>query len=266
MNKKLLILLVCTVLLTAVLVACGNRTVDTRQYVNYIGVVFTNNASDVVHELFVFPSSTDGTGVFEQDMGYEIIRNTRDQRRYGSFGVTLEVVRTTYNVMARDRERGIYLFQGVPLTNACEAILTADVTGIPVLTIHHRDGIVDTMRAEPVREGDAPAHTHNPIRRELPIRFTLHNNTGESVTFVTMREAANPDIGEVYLFEDGALDTDDSAAVNIRLYEEDLVVTEWIIYVEFEDGSSMLSEDNFNPWEVEDLELAIVNGKLIFDE
>jgi hypothetical protein len=262
MNKRLFILLAGVLLLSLFLTAC-NRTVDTRQYVNYIGVVFTNEASDIVHELFAFPSSTDGTDVFEQDMGYDIIKNTRSQRRLGSFGVTLEVTGTSYNVIARDRDRNIFLFQGVPLTNACEAILTND-SGTPVLTIHHRSGIVDTMRGQAVREGDAPAHTHNPIRRELPIRFTIHNETGEDITFVSMREAANPDRGEVYLFhDDGVLDYEDSAAVNIRLYEEDLVITEWIIYIELEGGRLLLSEDNFNPWETEDLELSIVDGVLI---
>jgi len=231
--------------------------------VNYIGVVFTNDASDVIYELFAFPSSTDGTSVFEQDMGYEIIRNTRDQRRLGSFGVSLEAVDTSYHVMARDRERGIYLFQNAPLTNACEAVLTMD-SGTPVLTIHHRNGIVDTMRGEVVREGDAPAHTHNPIRREIPIRFTVHNHTDERITFVSMREANNPEKGEVYLF-DGMLHTDDTAPVNIRLYEEDQIIAEWIVYVVFEDGSSLISDNNFNPWEVDDLELSVVNGELILD-
>jgi hypothetical protein len=264
MTKRLVLLLAGIMLLSVVLISCDSRTVDTRQYVNYIGVVFTNEASDVVHELFVFPSSTDGTDVFEQHMGPDIIRNTRDQMRLGSFGVTLEVVNTTYNVMTRDRDRGIYLFQNVSLTNACEAILTAD-NRIPVLTIHHRSGIVETMRGQPVQEGDAPAHTHNPIRRELPIRFTIHNNTGESITFVTMREAANPDLGEVYLFDDGILDTEDTVDVNIRLYEEDQVITAWILYVEYEDGSTMVSYGDFNPWETEDLELSIVNGELVIE-
>jgi hypothetical protein len=259
---RLLILPASIILLFVILAAC-DRTVDTRQYVNYMGVVFTNDASDIVHELFVFPSSTDGTSVFEQDMGSDIIKNTRDQRRLGSFGVTLEVMGTSYNVMARDRDRGIYLFQGVSLTNACEAILTADA-GIPVLTIHHRDGIVETMRSEPVREGDAPAHTHNPIRREISIRFTLHNHAEESFTFVSMREADNPERGEVYLFE-GRLLAEDTAPVNIKLYEEDLVITEWIVYVEFEDGSSMVSINTFNPWEIDDLELAIINGELTIE-
>ena len=251
------------ILLSVVVMAC-DRTVDTRQYVNFIGVVFTNEASDLVHELFAFPSSTDGTDVFEQDMGYDIIKNTRDQRRLGSFGVTLEAVGTSYHVIARDRDRGIYLFQNAPLTNACEAILTAD-SGIPVLTIHHRSGIVDTMRGQPIREGDAPAHTHNPIRRELPIRFAINNNTDESITFVSMREAANPDRGEVYLFDDGTLDFEDSANVNIRLYEEDQIITAWIVYVEFEDESSLLSADNFNPWETENLELSVSNGELVIN-
>jgi len=262
MNRRLFILLGGIILLFMVLVAC-ERTVDTRQYVNYIGVVFTNEASDLVHELFVFPSSTDGTDVFEQDMGPDIIKNTRDQRRLGSFGVTLEVVNTSYHVMARDRDRGIYIFQNVPITNACQAILTNDA-GTPVLTIHHRDGIVDTMRGQIVREGDAPAHTHNPIRREISLRFTLHNHTEDSMAFVSMREAANPERGEVYLFE-GRLLTEDTAPVNIRLYEEDIGITEWVVYVEYENGSYMISADTFNPWDTDDLELSVVGGELIIE-
>jgi hypothetical protein len=120
------------------------------------------------------------------------------------------------------------------------------------------------MRGQIVREGDAPAHTHNPIRRELPIRFTLHNHTDEGIVFVSMREADNPDRGEVYLF-DGALHTDDTAPVNIRLYEEDQIITEWIIYIEYEDGSSLISEGTFNPWETDDLELSIIDNELILD-
>ena len=113
MKKRRSILLAGAILLSAFLTAC-NRTVDTRQYVEMFGVVFTNEASDVVHELFAFPSSVDGTDVFEQDMGPDIIKNTRDQRRLGSFGVTLEVVTTSYTVIARDRDRGIYLFRTPP--------------------------------------------------------------------------------------------------------------------------------------------------------
>jgi len=222
------------------------------------GVVFTNDASNVVHELFAFPSSVDGTDVFEQDMGPDIIRNTRDQRRLGSFGVTLEVVTTTYNVMARDRNRGIYLFRDTPLTNACEAILTYG-SGNLVMTIHHRDGSVDTMIGQLVQEGDAPAHTHNPMRREVPIRFAIYNLTGDIITFVSMREAADPEKGEVHLFE-GTLANDSSASVDIRLYEEDEEITAWIIYIETEGGIATTSGEVFNPWKIYDLDLILNNG------
>ena len=47
-RTRFFILLAGTILLFAFLTACDNRTVDTRQYVNYIGVVFTNDASDIV--------------------------------------------------------------------------------------------------------------------------------------------------------------------------------------------------------------------------
>jgi len=259
MNRRLFILLAGTIILFTFLTAC-NKTIDTRQFVEFFGVVFTNEASDVINELYAFPSSTDGTDVFEQDMGPDIIKNTREQRRLGSFGVTLEVVSTSYNVMARDRDRGVYIFRDTPLTNACEVIITFE-SGTPYLAIHHRDGTVDSMRGQLVVEGDAPAHTHNPIRREIPIRFTIHNDTGDTITLVTMREADDPDKGEVYLFE-GTLDTDDSASVNIRLYEEDQVITEWIIYIETGDDSFMISVEAFDPWDTDDLDLTIKDGVL----
>jgi len=262
MKKRLFILLAGTIFLSAFLTAC-NRTVDTRQYVEMFGVVFTNEASEVVYELFAFPSSADGTDVFEQDMGPDIIKNTRDQRRLGSFGVTLEVVTTSYNVMARDRDRGIYLFRDTPLTNACEAIFTFE-SGNLFLTIHHRDGSVDTMTGQLVHEGDAPAHAHNPMRREVPVRFTVHNNTGDIITFISMREAADPDKGEVHLFE-GTLDTDGSTSIDERLYEEDEEITAWILYIETEDGSSMISGESFDPWETDDLDLTKSGGALIIN-
>jgi len=260
MKKRLFIFLAGTVLLSTFLTAC-NRTVDTRQYVEMFGVVFTNDASDIINELFAFPSSTDGTDVFEQDMGPDIIKNTRNQRRLGSFGVTLEVVQASYNVMARDRDRGIYLFRDAPLTNACEAILTFE-SGNLMLTIYHRDNTVDTMTGELVREGDAPAHTHNPMRREVPVRFTIYNDTGDTITFISMREAADPDKGEVHLF-DGTLGADSSASISERLYEEDEEITAWILYIETENGSSMISDGSFNPWETDDLDLSISGGNLI---
>jgi hypothetical protein len=170
----------------------------------------------------------------------------------------LEVVTTSYNVMARDRDRGIYLFQGTPLTNACEAILTYE-SGNLILTIHHRNGIVDTMIGQLVQEGDAPAHTHNPMRREVPVKFAIYNLTGETITFVSMREAADPDKGEVHLF-DGTLDNDSSASVDIRLYEEDEAITDWIVYIETEDGITTTSGETFNPWKIYDLDLIINNG------
>jgi len=263
MKRRLFILLAGSILLSGFLTAC-NRTIDTRQFVELFGVVFTNEASDVINELYVFPSSTDGTDVFEQDMGPDIIKNTREQRRLGSFGVTLEVVTTSYNVIVRDMDRGVYIFENTPLTNACEAILTFEA-GNPVLTIHHRNGTVDAMTGRRVQEGDAPAHTQNPMRREIPIRFTVNNYTGDTITFISMREADDPDKGEVYLFE-RALDNDSSANVSIRLFEEDEEITAWIIYIETENGISMISDGSFNPWETEELDLTISDGVLIIDE
>jgi hypothetical protein len=84
------------------------------------------------------------------------------------------------------------------------------------------------------------------------------------MSFVSMREADNPERGEVYLFE-GRLLADDTAPVNIRLYEEDLVITEWIVYVKYEDGTSLITSDTFNPWEIDELELAIADGELIIE-
>jgi len=229
-----------------------------------MGVVFTNEAGGVINELYVFASSTDGTDVFEQDMGPDMIRNTSENRRIGSFGVTIEVINTSYNVMARDRNQGIYIFQNVPLSNVCEAVLSfARDSNNPVLTIYHKNGGVDVISGELVREGDAPAHTHNPLRRDVPVRFSLENNTLDVFAFVSMREAADPDKGEVELFV-GEIETGDSVSVSVRLYEEDEDITQWVLYVEFADGSSMVSFEAFNPWEADSLVVSVSGGALVF--
>jgi hypothetical protein len=230
-----------------------------------MGVVFTNEAGGVINELYVFASSTDGTDVFEQDMGPDMIRNTSENKRIGSFGVTIEVLNTSYNVMARDRSQGIYIFQNVPLTNVCEAVLAFEPgSSNPVLTIYHKSGAVDVISGELVREGDAPAHTHNPLRREVPIRFSIENTTGDDIAFVSMREAADPDKGEVELVTDTIADGD-SASVSIRLYEDDEAITEWILFVRFADGNSLISSGAFNPWETENLVVSKSGGALVLE-
>ena len=69
-------------MLSLILTGCGKGE-DTRQYIDTMGIVFTNNAKEVVNELYVFPIAIDGTSIFEQDMGPDLIKNTRQVKRIG---------------------------------------------------------------------------------------------------------------------------------------------------------------------------------------
>jgi len=262
MVKRLFLVLSILIVLSALFTGCSSKTEDTRQYIDTMGVVFTNEAGSVINELFVFPIAIDGTDVFEQDMGPDIIKNTSAQRRIGSYGVTVEVLDTSYNVMARDRSQGIYIFQNVPLTNVCEAVLTFDSTN-PVLTIYHKNGAIDAIVGQHIREGDAPDHAQIPLKREVTLRFTINNSSNNNMTFISMREAANPDKGEVELYI-GVLESGGSASLNVRLFEEDKEITAWILCVETADGISAISTDLFNPWEVNNVDISINGDTLVF--
>jgi hypothetical protein len=272
MIKKTFILLSVLIVMIVLLSGCDglstmfDRTVDTRQYIDTIGVVFTNEAVEVINELYVFASSNDGTDVFEQDMGPDMIKNTGERTRIGSFGVTVEVQGTSYNVMARGRQQDIFIFLNVPLTNVCEAVLTFDIvnrTSNPILTVYHKNGAVDVVEGRYVPPGDAPAHTHNPLRREVPIRFNIENISDHDFFFVSMREAANPEKGEVELYV-GLLEAGHSYNVSIRLPVEDEAITEWILNVEVADGVTVILREYFNPWDVENLTFSMDDNMLVF--
>ena len=238
---------------------------DTRQYIDTIGVVFTNEADDVINELYVFPISIDGTPILEQDMGPDLIKNTGSTRRIGSYGVTIELQYSSYNVMARGRQKDIYVFGNVPLSNVCEAILTFDRESgdSPHLTIRHRNGTVDVIAGNHLVPGDAPNHTHVPMRSMVTVQFTVNNNTGSDITFISMREADDPGKGEVELFI-GTLEADNSVAINYRLYEEDLEITEWLLFVRTADGKSIQFDEVFDPWETNEINIIVENDKLVF--
>ena len=241
----------------------GSRTEDTRQYIDTIGVVFTNEADDVINELYVFPDSLDGTDVFEQEMGPDLIKNTSAVRRVGSFGVTVDVVGTHYNVLARDRSQGVYLFQNVPLSNVSEAVLTFESIN-PRLTVRHKDGTTNVIEGLHITPGDAPDHTQVPMRRAVTVSITVQNDTDSDITFMSILEADNPDKGEVEAFI-GTLEAGKSITIHIRLYEEDEAVTAWLLNIETADGKIAMSDEPFNIWEVGNLDISTIDGMLVYD-
>jgi len=263
--KKHLAILILTACILLISTACeSTEGEDTRQYIDAFGVVFTNDADDVINELYVFPISIDGTDVLEQDMGHDLIKNTGNIRRIGSFGVTIDTIYSSYNVMARGRQQNIYVFEGVPLSNVCEAVLShehKDAGGAPLLTIFHRNGAVDVIHGEYLVPGDAPNHAHVPLRKTTTVRFNVANNTENEITFISMREADNPGKGEVELFI-GALEASKSTSINYRLFEEDEEITRWLLYIETANGDSIQFEEIFNPWETSRLEFSEYNGIL----
>ena len=265
--KKRLIIMTALVSIIAILVGCGgNEGEDTRQYIDTIGVVFTNNADDIIAELYVFPIAIDDTPVLEQDMGPDLIKNTGSVRRIGSYGVTIELQYSSYNVMARGRQKDIYVFKGVPLSNVCEAVLTFDRerSTSPILTIYHRNGTTDTVVGDHLVPGDAPNHTHVPLRSTVTVQFNLTNETDKDITFISMREADDPHKGEVELFIEEILEAGESVSISYRLYEEDLEITDWLLYIETADGLSIQFEDAFNPWETEQIDITFDGENLLY--
>jgi len=256
MKKRTIMILILSMFSLLIIGCGGNEGEDTRQFIDTMGVVFTNNADDVINELYVFPIAIDGTAILEQDMGPDLIRNTGNTRRVGSFGVTIEMVDSSYNVMARGRQKDIYVFGNVPLSNVCEAILSYNKENDerPVLTIKHRNGSEDIIEGVHIYPGDAPDHAHMPMRRSASIRFNITNHSDNDISFISMREANDPDKGEVELFI-GTLEVNKSTPVNFRLDEEDQEVTDWLLYIQMADGDSMQFNDTFNPWEVSLIEI-----------
>ena len=267
MKKKLVIFnLILSLIFVAAAGCSSDNTEDTRQYIDTIGVIFTLEADDVINELFVFPIVIDGTDVLEQDMGPDLIRNSSNFRRIGSFGVTVESQRSSYNVMARDRSQGIYIFENVPLTNICEAVLSYDrrVDSHPTLTVYHKNGEMNVIAGEHIPPDDAPDHAHVPLRRNSTVRFAVKNSTTGEIVFVSMREADNPDIGEVELFI-GALEPEKSTRVQHRIFREDEEITQWLLYFETSEGKMILFDDTFNPWETNEIEIIQDSASISFN-
>jgi len=264
MKKHSIILILTACILIAATACESTEGDDTRQYIETFGVVFTNNADDVINELYVFPIQIDGTDILEQDMGPDLIKNTGSVRRIGSFGITIDTIYSRYNVMARGRQQNIYVFENVPLSNVCEAVLShenKDTGGAPMLMIIHRDGSTDVVHGEYLYPGDAPDHTHVPLKNAVYVQFTVENNTEQDITFISMKEADNPGKGEVELFI-GTLEAGKSTSINYRLYEEDEEIEKWLLYVETDTGDSIQFSEIFNPWETSLLEFTENNGTL----
>ena len=262
MMKKLIIILFAFLLLSPVLAGC-NRGEDTRQYIDTMGIVFTNKAHEVINELYVFPIAIDGTSVFEQDMGPDLIKNTSRTKRIGSFGVTLEMQNSSFNVKARDRNQGIYIFGDVPLSNACEAVLTFDSAN-PFLSVYHRSGEVHSIEGEFVAPGDAPDHAHVPLRKTATMQFTVRNTSVSDITLITIREADYPSKGEIELLQ-GNLQANSSTSITYRLFEEDTEVTAWLLYVKTASGVSTLFDEPFNPWEINLLEITMDGDTKVYN-
>jgi len=264
MKKKLIIGVIILSMLTIILTGCSSGE-DTRQFIDTMGVVFTNDADDVINELYVFPIAIDGTDVLEQDMGSDLIKNTGSTRRVGSFGVTIEMLNTGYNVMARDRSQGIYIFENVPLSNVCEAVLTFDRAAdlYPLLTIHHKNGGSQVLAGDFIPPHDAPDHAHIPLRKTATLHFNVENNTNKNIVFISIREADHPSKGEVELYI-GELKANTSTSLNYRLFEEDKEITDWLLYIQTSTGESIQFEESFDPWETNLITISLEGGSLAY--
>lgn len=242
--------------LTLVLSGCNDRE-DTRQYINTIGVVFTNDLEVVFDELYVYPGSL-------ADMGPDFIKNTKNNVKVGSYGVTLER-EASYSVWLKDRRGGSYEYENVPLENADHAIISYDAEQeMLTLTIHHFQGGSTLVEGRFVPPDDAPEYDQVPLTTKESYAFDIVNSMGNDLEFISMREANDQYKGEVELYL-RPLTTGSKATVSGKLGEEDTEITEWVLYVETTDDRKYTSEMTFDPWTTKSIELTLKSGNLILE-
>lgn len=239
-----------------ILAGCDKRE-DTRQYINTIGVVFTNDLETVFDELYVYEGSL-------ADMGPDFIKNTKNNVKVGSYGVTVER-HSSYSVWLKDRNGGSYEFQSAPLENADHAVISYDAEQkMLTLTIHHFTGGTEVVEGRYVPPGDAPEYDQVPMKTRESYSFEVQNDMGNDLEFISMREAGDQYKGEVELYLK-PLTTGSKATISGKLGEEDTEITEWVLYVETVDGRNYTSADTFDPWTAETITLSLEGGKLILD-
>ncbi|NLW78946.1 MAG: hypothetical protein GXY32_06000 [Ruminococcaceae bacterium] len=227
---------------TVLLAGCDKRE-DTRQYVHTIGIVVTNDVDQIFDEMYVYP---DGD---LHEMGRDCIQNAGGIKRIGSYGATVEES-AAYGMTVRDNRGGVYMFETLALYNADHLIISFDEDGILMVTIRHEDGTTETRTGAYVHPGDALSQPYNPLKEQVAYQFTVQNDSGRNLTFMAMREAEAQSKGEVELYLD-ELKAGSSTVIQGRLYKEDQEITEWVLYMETDDGEVAVSKTTFDPWTAE---------------
>ena len=251
MKRGLTVFAAGLLVLCTLLAGCTQKD-DTREYIESIGVVVTNNAGPVFTELFIFPD-LDGHTDFTEEMGADLLANKGKVKRTGSYGVTLEKA-DAYGVVVRNNRGAVYVFRAVKLANADEAVVTMD-SGKLTLQLYHRGGGMEEVPGSIVEPGDAPDHTQNPLKKPASYSFQVKNETDADISRITMREAAAPDKGEVELYLD-KLEAGKDVTVSGVLTDADVPITAWLLYIQAADGVAALVETPFDPWTVQTVDIA----------
>ena len=242
-KKQVVSVVIAGVLLLSVFLTGCSNTEDTRQYVRTIGVVVTNDVDNVFDELYIYPSG-------DHEMGPDHIQSDREVKRVGSYGATLEES-DAYSILVRDNRGGVYTFEDVSFQNADEAVISYD--DALLLTVHHRSGGTEEVEGQYVSPGDAPDHPQSALQKRVSFDFTVANETGSIITFLSMREADDQDKGEVELYIDG-IENGDTVSISGKLDEKDQDITEWVLYFETSEDEYYVS-DTFDPWTTESIQI-----------
>ncbi len=243
-------------LMLAMLAALGcDERRDTRRYIHTIGVVFTLDTETTFQELFVFPGGY-------SEMGQDFLGNSRTNTKVGSFGVTVEAG-DAFTVWLKDWDGGTYAFDGVPLANGDLATITFGDT--LSLTLRHQSGRQDVVTGRYVQGGDAPDHPQSAMAQEKSFRFSLVNQTGRALRYISMREAPAPEKGDVELYLE-TLEADAAALIGGSLSGGDLELTEWLLHVADGAGNAWDSAMPFDPWTVSEIRVRFdADGRLVLE-
>lgn len=255
MKKRPIMAMMMAGLLVAVVLLAGcDKREDTRQYTHTIGIVVTNDVDQIFDEMYVYPNGD------LHEMGRDCIQNAGSIKKIGSYGATVEES-DAYGITVRDNRGGVYMFETLALANADHLTISFDEEGILLVTIRHQDGTTETRTGAYVHPGDALSQPYNPLKEQVAYQFTVQNDSGRSLTFMAMREAEAQKKGEVELFLD-TLPAGSSALIQGKLYEEDQEITEWVLYMETDDGEVAVSKTTFDPWTAKTVTI-VADGALL---
>lgn len=287
MNKKLVSLLCCALLLTA-LSACGGDDVqrggiptDSESPSNSapasestpasesapasepapaqpatLPVTVTNLSGYNFQELYVSPSGA-------SEWGDDHLGSTSILKNNGSFDI--EVTKydfENYDVQVIDEDGDVYEFQRVPLTKGCTLQIGFGDDGLPLAVSAAADGTENSVSG--TLNGSSGGQEAQPTGAGYDtagaFSFEVYNNSAFDIYTLHMGRVDASSDEDVDLLGDQILAANSNGTITGAADEEDWGQTSWTLYATDVDGDTSNSYDTFDPWTVTRVDISWQDG------